>query len=112
MANVPKKEIKDKLAKVLKVKEEVISIFGLKTKFGGGRSSGFALVYDSADARKQYDSKASLLREKILTKKKTGRKALKEIKGRQAKVRGIKKAKVTAGKQKKWAIWVVLLCFR
>ena len=43
----------------------------------------------------------SLLQEKILTKKKTGRKALKEIKGRQAKVRGIKKAKVTAGKQKK-----------
>ena len=66
MANVPKKEIKDKLARVLKVKEEVISIFGLKTKFGGGRSSGFALVYDSADARKQYDSKASLLRVSVL----------------------------------------------
>jgi small subunit ribosomal protein S24e len=55
MANVPKKDIKDKLAKVLKVKEEVISIFGMKTKFGGGRSSGFALIYDSADARKKYD---------------------------------------------------------
>jgi ribosomal protein S24E len=66
MANVPKKEIKDKLAKVLKVKEEVITIFGLKTKFGGGRSSGFALVYDSADARKQYDSKASLLRVSVM----------------------------------------------
>lgn len=57
-----KKEITDKLAKTLKVKEECISIFGMKTKFGGGRSSGFALVYDSADARKQYDSKTNLLR--------------------------------------------------
>ena len=57
-----KKEIKDKLAKTLKVKEECISIFGMKTKFGGGRSSGFALVYDSLDARKQYDSRPNLLR--------------------------------------------------
>lgn len=62
LANVSKKEITDKLAKTLKVKEECISIFGMKTKFGGGRSSGFALVYDSADARKQYDSKTNLLR--------------------------------------------------
>jgi len=59
---VSKKEITDKLAKTLKVKEECISIFGMKTKFGGGRSSGFALVYDSADARKQYDSRPNLLR--------------------------------------------------
>ena len=62
MANVSKKEITDKLAKTLKVKEECISIFGMKTKFGGGRSTGFALVYDSADSRKQYDSRSNLLR--------------------------------------------------
>lgn len=62
MANVPKSDIKEKLASTLKCKVDCLSIFGLKTKFGGGRSSGFALVYDSADARKQYDSKAHLLR--------------------------------------------------
>jgi small subunit ribosomal protein S24e len=67
MANVAKKEIKEKLAKVLKVKEETITVFGLKTKFGGGRSSGFALVYDSLDAKKKYDSKTSLLRVSIRT---------------------------------------------
>jgi small subunit ribosomal protein S24e len=60
MANVPKSDIKEKLAATLKCKTDCLSIFGLKTKFGGGRSSGFALVYDSADARKQYDSKAHL----------------------------------------------------
>lgn len=62
MANVSKKSIKAKLATLLKAKEEAISIFGLKTKFGGGRSTGFALIYDSADAKKKYDSKCNLRR--------------------------------------------------
>lgn len=65
MANVPKKDIKEKLASILKCKVDCLSIFGLKTKFGGGRSSGFALVYDSADARKKYDSKSHLQRVSI-----------------------------------------------
>lgn len=62
MANVPKTEITSKLAKTLKVKEDCISIYGLKTKFGGGSSTGFALVYDSADARAKYDNKSNLRR--------------------------------------------------
>ena len=61
-AGVDKASIKAKLAKVLKTKEECINIFGLKAKFGGGRSSGFALIYDSVDARKRYDSKSALKR--------------------------------------------------
>jgi small subunit ribosomal protein S24e len=62
MANVSKAQIKAKLATTLKAKEENISIFGLKTKFGGGRSTGFALIYDSNDARKKFDSKKMLRR--------------------------------------------------
>ena len=31
-------------------------------KFGGGRSTGFALIYDSLDARKKFDSKKMLRR--------------------------------------------------
>ena len=57
-----KADIKTKLAQTLKTKEENISIFGLKTKFGGGRSTGFALIYDSLDARKKFDSKKMLRR--------------------------------------------------
>jgi ribosomal protein S24E len=57
---VSKAQIKSKLAETLKSKEENISIFGLKTKFGGGRSTGFALIYDSLDARKKFDSKKGL----------------------------------------------------
>ena len=62
MANVSKAQIKAKLATTLKAKEENIAVYGLKTKFGGGRSTGFALVYDSADARKKFDSKMNLRR--------------------------------------------------
>ena len=62
MANVPKAQIKTKLAAVLKSKEEQIAIFGLKTKFGGGRTTGFATIYDSVDLRKKYDSKKMLRR--------------------------------------------------
>lgn len=57
MANVSKAAIKTKLAQVLKSKEEQIAVFGLKTKFGGGRSSGFALIYDTMDSRKKMDGK-------------------------------------------------------
>src|SRR5574343_128893 len=62
MANVPKAQIKTKLASLLKSKEEQIAIFGLKTKFGGGRTTGFATIYDSVDLRKKYDSKKMLRR--------------------------------------------------
>ena len=62
MANVPKAQIKTKLAQVLKSKEEQIAIYGLKTKFGGGRTTGFATIYDSVDLRKKYDSKKMLRR--------------------------------------------------
>ena len=62
MSNVSKSDIKAKLAQTLKTKDENISIFGLKTKFGGGRSTGFALIYDSLDARKKFDSKKMLRR--------------------------------------------------
>ena len=62
LPNVSKADIKSKLAQTLKTKDENISIFGLKTKFGGGRSTGFALIYDSLDARKKFDSKKMLRR--------------------------------------------------
>lgn len=53
--NASKTNIKAKLAQSLKVKEEdTIYVFGLKTKFGGGWSTGFALVYDFLDAKKEY----------------------------------------------------------
>merc|ERR1712014_403018 len=34
---------------------ENVVLFGFKTRFGGGRTSGFCLIYDSKDARKKYE---------------------------------------------------------
>lgn len=62
MPNVPKVEIRKKLATANKVKEDCVVVFGLKTKYGGGKSTGFALIYDSMDNRKKYDSRKNLLR--------------------------------------------------
>ena len=59
-ANVSKKAITAHLAKMFKAKDEAIAIVGLHTKFGGGRSSGMALIYDNVDARKRYDMKMRL----------------------------------------------------
>ena len=64
--NISKEQIREKLSGMFKCKTEVISVFGLKTKFGGGRSTGFAFIYESLDAKKKFDSKTSLLRDKLI----------------------------------------------
>ena len=101
--SVSKTSIKSKLASMFKTKDENIAVFGLKGKFGGGRSTGFALIYDSLDARKKCDSKKNLIRDKVVsTEGKKGRKQLKEMKGRMKRVRGTAKAKAAnAGGKKK-----------
>ena len=101
--SVSKTAIKEKLAAMFKAKDESISVFGLHSKFGGGRSSGFACVYDDVDARKKCDTKSMLLRDKlrVVPKDKKGRKQLKEMKGRMNKVRGTAKAKAANTQKKK-----------
>ena len=117
MANVSKEQIKAKLAQMFKSKEDCIAIYGLKTKFGGGRSTGFALIYDNADFKKKYSLKTILrrvififlikrfilntLQDGLFKKADKTRKQKKEIKGRVKKVRGIAKAKAAAAGGKK-----------
>merc|ERR1711934_504592 len=101
-ANISKVAIKDELSSMFKTKAENCTIFGLKSKFGGGRSSGFAFIYDDLDAKKKFDSKCALLRDKLLEKPKKTRKQKKEIKGRVKRVWGTKKtAAAAAGPSKK-----------
>ena len=58
-----KQKIAEKLAKQLNVKSsECITIFGMKAKFGGGRTSAFALVYDSVESKTKFDSLTGLRR--------------------------------------------------
>lgn len=60
--SVSRAQVKEKLASMLKSKPECITVMGLKTKYGGGRSTGMALIYDSADLKKKYDSKKWLIK--------------------------------------------------
>jgi len=61
-ANLSKDEVREKLAKMYKADVGNVIVFGFRTKFGGGRSTGFALVYDSLDAAKKFEPKYRLAR--------------------------------------------------
>ena len=55
-------------------------MFGFRNKFGGGKSTGFCLIYDSAEAAKKYEPKYRLIRNGFTEKKETSRKQIKEAK--------------------------------
>merc|ERR1719181_1858849 len=95
---VSKTEIKERLAAMFKDKAGVdrIGVFGLHTKFGGGSSTGFALIYDSVEDRKKYHQKMLLKRDGMFAKPKYTRKMKKEMKGRMKKVRGTAKAEAAS----------------
>lgn len=100
-ATVSKQEIREKLARMYKTTADVIFSFGLRTDFGGGRSSGFALIYDTLDYAKKFEPKYRLQRNGLYKRDRVGRKQRKERKNRIKKVRGTAKAKVGAGAAKK-----------
>merc|ERR1712223_1856794 len=95
-ATVPKTEVREKLATMYKSTPDVIFCFGFRTQFGGGKTTGFALIYDSLDFAKKFEPKHRLVRHGLLTIKKDSCKQRKERKNKQKKVRGTKKAKVGA----------------
>ncbi|XP_036078821.1 40S ribosomal protein S24 isoform X6 [Rousettus aegyptiacus] len=98
-ATVPKTEIREKLAKMYKTTPDVIFVFGFRTHFGGGKTTGFGMIYDSLDYAKKNEPKHRLARHGLYEKKKTSRKQRKERKNRMKKVRGTAKATVGAGKK-------------
>src|SRR5271154_1045496 len=52
-ANLSKDEVRTRLASLYKAPKETVQTFGFRTQFGGGKSTGFALIYDSeADLKK------------------------------------------------------------
>ena len=94
LAGVSKSDLKEKLATNLKVTDpSCILLYGFKVSFGGGRSTGFGMIYDSLVAAKKYEPKYRLTRFGMGKAKGVARKQRKERKNRDKKVRGIKKAK-------------------
>ena len=61
-ANVPKAELRELLAKMYKTTHDVVVCFGFRTAYGGGKSTGFALIYDSVDFLKKNEPKYRLKR--------------------------------------------------
>ncbi|KAI3682705.1 hypothetical protein L1987_82882 [Smallanthus sonchifolius] len=101
--NVSKAELKEKLARMYEVKDpNSIFVFKFRTHFGGGKSTGFGLIYDSVENAKKYEPKYRLVRNGLDTKVEKSRKQLKERKNRAKKIRGVKKTKAgDAAKKKK-----------
>jgi ribosomal protein S24E len=57
-ANVSKSEIKDKLTGMYNVKDpNQVFVFGFRTQFGGGKSTGFGLIYDDLKAAEKFEPK-------------------------------------------------------
>jgi ribosomal protein S24E len=67
-ANISKEDLRDKLAGMYKAAKEQVNVFGLRTQFGGGKTTGFALVYDSPEAMKKFEPNYRLVRVGLATK--------------------------------------------
>ena len=114
-----KAELKEKLGRIYDVKDpNAIFVFKFRTHFGGGKSTGFGLIYDSVENAKKYEPKYRLIRVIYIlplnqnsiikldstqtqpffsfqngldTKVEKSRKQMKERKNRAKKIRGVKK---------------------
>merc|ERR1719453_1743173 len=94
-ANVSRKELEGVLAKQFKVSDEkTIFCFGFKTAFGGGKSTGFCLIYDTLEDALSTEPKYRLVRAGLKESTTGSRKQRRETKNRKLKVRGVKKAKI------------------
>ena len=60
--NVSKTELSEKLATIYKTDKARVVTFGFRTVFGGGRSTGFALVYEDEAAQRKFEPKYRLVR--------------------------------------------------
>lgn len=98
---VSKKEVKEKLAKMYKTTAELVFPFKFKTQFGGGRSTGFAKIYDTLAHAKRFEQKYMLVKFGLKEAKKSSRKQRKERKNRMKKLRGTAKVKAAAAAGKK-----------
>ncbi|EME45798.1 hypothetical protein DOTSEDRAFT_71474 [Dothistroma septosporum NZE10] len=101
-ANVSKDELREKLSQLYKTSKDQVSVFGFRTQFGGGKSTGFALLYDSAEAMKKFEPHYRLVRYGQASKiEKPSRQQRKQRKNRSKESRGTAKTKGAAKKDKK-----------
>lgn len=85
--NVPKSELQEVVAGMYKTDSKLVALFGFRTKFGGGKSTGFCLIYDNEEAQRKFEPKHRQVRLGLIEKKETSRKAIKEAKNKGKKIR-------------------------
>lgn len=89
-ANVAKAELQTKIGEMYKVSDTTtIILFGFRTAFGGGKSSGFALIYDTVEDAKRFEPKYRLARNGLVKGREGSRKQIKEKKNRDKKIFGV-----------------------
>ncbi|KDD76407.1 ribosomal protein S24e [Helicosporidium sp. ATCC 50920] len=99
-AGVSKADLREKLAKMYDVKDtNLVFLFGMQTQFGGGKTTGFGLIYDNMEVAKKFEPEYRLVRNGLATAVSKSRKQKKERKNRLKKVRGTKKAGMAGGKK-------------
>ncbi|KAI5807137.1 37S ribosomal protein S24 [Geopyxis carbonaria] len=100
-ANISKDELRAKLGELYKAEKASISVFGLRTHFGGGKTTGFALIYDSHDSLKKFEPHYRLVRYGDAKKiEKPSRQQRKQRKNKAKEVRGTAKTKGLKKKNK------------
>ena len=67
-ANISKEELREKLATMYKATKDQVSVFGLRNQYGGGKTTGFGLIYDSPEAMKKFEPQYRLVRVGLATK--------------------------------------------
>jgi small subunit ribosomal protein S24e len=89
-ANVSKSELQEKVMEMYKVSQaSLIQLFGFRTAYGGGKSTGFALIYDNEEAERKYEPKYRLARVGLVKGREGSRKQIKEKKNRDKKIWGV-----------------------
>jgi len=100
--NVSKDKLRDLLSGMYKAEKATVSVFGFRTQYGGGKSTGFALIYDSHDSLKKFEPKYRLVRYGDATKpERATRQQRKQKKNRMKELRGTAKTKSGSKDKKK-----------
>ena len=87
-ANVPKSELEEVVGGMNKADPKLTILFGFRSKFGGGKSTGFCLIYDNEESMMKFEPKHRLVRKGLDTPVERSRKAMKEAKNKGKKIRG------------------------
>ncbi|KAG4301521.1 hypothetical protein PCK1_002234 [Pneumocystis canis] len=100
--NLSRNELRERLAIMYKVNKDTVQVFGMRTQFGGGKSTGFALIYDNLDVMRRFEPKYRLIRIGLENKvERPSRQQRKQRKNRSKRFRGTaKKAAMTASTKK------------